>query len=217
MKNYQIKLINLVLTITLSFTIIMGSVILTTLSRFIYYFDIEYLDISKFSGLAIAEIKENYNYTISYIFNNSLDDFQPPTLSSSIDGSQHFLEVRNLFNLGSTLLIIAVIISIFLLFILRRNRITEFKFVKYTSFIILSLPILALIFINMDFTFIFTIFHKILFNNDKWLLDPITDPIINIMPEEYFAHCAVAIILYSSILLVFLNVMVKKYKKHLSA
>jgi integral membrane protein (TIGR01906 family) len=216
MKNYQVKFINLILTITLSFTIIMGSIILATLSKFIYYFDINYLDIPKFSGLTIAEIKENYNYTISYIFNNSLVNFQPPTLSSSLDGSQHFLEVRNLFNLGIKLFIIGIIISILLLIILKRNRIREYKFVKYTSFIILSLPVLALIFINTDFTFIFTIFHKILFNNDKWLLDPVTDPIINIMPEEYFAHCAIAILLYSSILVLFLNHIINKYKKSIS-
>jgi integral membrane protein (TIGR01906 family) len=38
-----------------------------------------------------------------------------------------------------------------------------------------------------------------MFKNDKWLLDPATDPIINMMPEEFFAHCGLAIIIISAV------------------
>lgn len=44
-----------------------------------------------------------------------------------------------------------------------------------------------------DFDAAFTLFHKILFNNDYWLINPFIDPIINIFPEKYFAALAAEI------------------------
>ncbi len=44
-----------------------------------------------------------------------------------------------------------------------------------------------------DFDFYFTLFHKIFFNNDLWLLDPRTDLMINLVPEPFFMHTALTI------------------------
>lgn len=175
----------------------MMSTIFITKIKTIYYFDINYLNISKVSGIQISEIKRNYDYTINYIFDNSIEEFKPPTLPSSLDGSQHFKEVRDLFNLGIKLLIVAVFAALILIYILWKNKI-NINFLKYSGLTLLTLPLISLLLINVDFTNAFTIFHKIMFNNDKWLLNPVTDPIINMMPEEFFAHCGLAIILLSA-------------------
>lgn len=45
----------------------------------------------------------------------------------------------------------------------------------------------------IDFTFAFTIFHRIFFDNDLWLLDPHRDNLVNIMQEAVFADTAAAI------------------------
>ena len=37
-------------------------------------------------------------------------------------------------------------------------------------------------------------FHSLLFNNDYWLFDPATDPVILILPDTFFMHCAVMIV-----------------------
>ncbi|HCM13569.1 MAG TPA: TIGR01906 family membrane protein, partial [Lachnospiraceae bacterium] len=51
--------------------------------------------------------------------------------------------------------------------------------------------------LTVDFDTSFVIFHKLLFfNNNDWLFNPVTDPVINILPETYFLHCALAIILF---------------------
>lgn len=199
MKNRLSKLITIILSVLTIYSVLMLSTLVVTKSNFIYYFDINYLNIPKTSGLNVGEIKLNYNYTIKYLFDNTMTEFKPPTLSSSKDGSQHFLEVRNLFNLGTKLLIISIIIGFVLLFIMRNSKLW-YKFLKYSAIILLSIPFASLILLKVDFTKAFTIFHKIMFNNDKWLLDPVTDPIINIMPEEFFAHCGIAIIVISTIL-----------------
>jgi len=175
------------------------STLIVTRSSFIYFYDINYLNIPKMSGLNVEEIKLNYNYTIKYLFDNSISEFKPPTLSSSEDGSQHFFEVRNLFNLGTKLLILSLVICSVLGFIMRNYKLW-YKFLKYSAIILVSIPVASLTLLKVDFTKAFTLFHKIMFNNDKWLLDPVTDPIINIMPEEFFAHCGIAIIAISTLL-----------------
>lgn len=38
-------------------------------------------------------------------------------------------------------------------------------------------------------------FHKIMFRNDYWLFDEALDPVIKILPDAFFFHCAVMIIL----------------------
>lgn len=40
---------------------------------------------------------------------------------------------------------------------------------------------------------IFILFHETLFDNDLWLLDPVTDDLINILPEGFFADTALRI------------------------
>ena len=36
----------------------------------------------------------------------------------------------------------------------------------------------------------------IIFNNDAWLFNPLTDPIINALPEAYFMHCFILFLFY---------------------
>ena len=40
----------------------------------------------------------------------------------------------------------------------------------------------------MDFDSLFTLFHKLLFTNDLWLLDPRTDLLIRICPSSMFMN-----------------------------
>ena len=44
----------------------------------------------------------------------------------------------------------------------------------------------------LGFDEFFTLFHEALFPGDSsWLFNPILDPIINVLPEEYFLQCFV--------------------------
>lgn len=47
----------------------------------------------------------------------------------------------------------------------------------------------------LDFDRAFTVFHSIFFpGKDNWLFDPMTDPVILILPEEFFRSCAILIL-----------------------
>lgn len=49
--------------------------------------------------------------------------------------------------------------------------------------------LLALL-VSQDFNRSFTLFHVISFSNDLWQLDPATDLLINLLPEQFFANAA---------------------------
>ena len=55
----------------------------------------------------------------------------------------------------------------------------------------LSLPlVLGLVGVFIGFEQFFTLFHQILFvGDDTWLFDPAKDPVILILPEDFFLHC----------------------------
>ena len=42
----------------------------------------------------------------------------------------------------------------------------------------------------LDFTSLFTLFHKVFFRNDLWLFDPTTDYMIRMLPEGFFLDMA---------------------------
>lgn len=44
-----------------------------------------------------------------------------------------------------------------------------------------------------DFTFLFTKFHHVFFDNDLWILDPRHDNLVNVMQESVFADAAITI------------------------
>ena len=62
--------------------------------------------------------------------------------------------------------------------------------------VILLLPLTVFaVFAAADFDAAFTLFHKILFRNDLWLLNPATDLLIRICPASMFMHMGVKIAL----------------------
>ena len=47
----------------------------------------------------------------------------------------------------------------------------------------------------LDFDGAFTVFHSIFFpGKNNWLFDPVTDPVILILPEAFFRNCAITIV-----------------------
>jgi len=55
--------------------------------------------------------------------------------------------------------------------------------------------------------------HAIFFRNDYWLFNPATDPIIKILPDAYFLHCGILIILLVAIINILLELIYRKKRK----
>lgn len=185
-------LLKLVFSISLSLFAIISSVKITLNFKPLYYFDINYLNLEKYTSLNKLQIKSSYNYLIAYMNSSNTSNFNIPFLPSSQEGIIHFIEVKKLFFKLNFALGLCTLIIIFAIYFGFRYK--DYIFLKWCSNIIFCTCFLLLSGFLWDFDKCFTFFHKLFFNNDYWLLDPKTDPIINILPETYFLHCALLIL-----------------------
>ena len=49
--------------------------------------------------------------------------------------------------------------------------------------------------VALDFERAFITFHQIVFRNNYWVFDYRSDPVINILPETFFMHCFIMIVI----------------------
>ncbi|MDF2907443.1 MAG: hypothetical protein K0R34_2764 [Herbinix sp.] len=190
MKRF--KLTDLLIGVLFTLLFISIAVVITINFRPLYYYDIEHLQIAEESGFTNEVIRENYDALIDYSSPFFKGALKFPTLEASDSGLFHFTEVKNIFTsfyiMGAITLIFGVII------ILQKHKNKDFSYLLVSSITAIVLPLLLALFLSIDFDRSFVIFHKLFFNNDYWLFDPSTDPVITILPDTFFLHCAIMII-----------------------
>lgn len=167
--------------------------IFTVNFRPLYYWDIKRLNLSARSGLSNTIIRLNYNTLIGYCSPFYHGPLNFPTLTQSTSATIHFAEVKHIFNDLFCLFLISIIsLCGGLSYKFYRH---QFACLKCGAIGILVLPFLFLTGFILNFDQTFTLFHKIVFRNSYWLFNPQTDPIITLLPEPFFLHCGILIIL----------------------
>jgi len=88
-------------------------------------------------------------------------------------------------------------LALFILLPIQRHQGTDVLKRTFTisSLTVILLPSLVGAAVALNFDAAFVIFHQLFFKNDFWLFDPATDPIILLLPDTFFLHCAVIIVL----------------------
>lgn len=186
---------NIFAALALMLFIISFSVTLTLNFRPLYYFDINYLDIESLSGYSEEEIRENYDALIDYnsMFNRN-DTLEFPTLPMSETARIHFEDVKDIFVVVEYIMLITAVISVVMILLLRFKYHDVF-YLKLASILTIVIPSVLAICIGLNWEQAFVTFHHIFFDNDYWLFSPKTDPIILMLPDEFFFHCATMILI----------------------
>lgn len=194
-----------------TFIAIALALIITINFKPLFYHDIDSLNLVERSGYSKEVIIRNYDALIEYCSPFFTDSLSFPDFAASPSGLFHFEEVKNIFNFiyicGLISLIIYVTMSIFKL----KNRHYSFIKVSWITAILLPAVIAALCAIN--FNKLFIRFHEIVFDNNDWIFDYRTDPVILILPEEFFMHCLVMIIVLVVLLAMAMMLTYKLVKK----
>ena len=204
------KIINVISSVIFSILIISATIKFTVGFKQLYYFDIDYLNIPVLSGLSKEEIKNNYDYMIDYNLDKENRKFELPSIKSSENGKIHFEEVRNIFQILNKIFNTSLIFSIVILIINILNK--NIEFLKTTSKTLILMPLILMAPIILNFDGSFVLFHKLMFNNDYWIFDPTLDPVINILPEEFFFHAGMMILILI-IIASLTNYLIYKYLK----
>ena len=186
------KFLNVIFSICFSIFIITTAINFTVAFKELYYYDIDKLNIPNLSHLSKEEIKLNYDYLVKYNLSKNVEEFKMPTIKSSEQGKIHFEEVRDIFQNINKISKICLFISLIGIAISIKNK--DIQILNYTSKALITIPIILAIPIIINFEDTFVIFHKLMFSNDYWIFDPSLDPVINILPEEFFFHAGIMIL-----------------------
>jgi integral membrane protein (TIGR01906 family) len=91
----------------------------------------------------------------------------------------------------------------------------EYDFLKLTSIFSIGIPAIIALIASADFDRAFVLFHKIAFRNNYWIFDARTDPVINILPENFFMHCFIMIVCIVIILSIISYMIYRKKAKEI--
>jgi len=191
------KLINLGVAVMAMIIVICIAVSLTVLARPLYYFDIEYLQIPQKSGISADACKLNYDTLIDYNLLGGEDELSFPTLRMSETGKIHFEEVKDIFITMQVVSLLGVVLLTCWIIYLKRKGAREENclWMKYTFPVTISVALLCAGAMIIDWQWAFTTMHQIFFDNDYWIFNSYTDPVIKILPEEFFFHCGIMIVI----------------------
>lgn len=194
----QSKLLSLLWAVILALVLLTGAIAAPILCRPFYYAHIDALDLTQRVDLPEHEIRRAYDEMMDYCTGG--DTFSTGILPHSSDGASHYADVRALFLLDLRLLTgsLGVAVVLFVLTRLLRRRCAPilgrgpgfWAGVGLGGSFALVGGLAAL-----DFNRAFVIFHQLFFpGKGNWLFDPNTDPIIFILPQEFFRNCALLIL-----------------------
>ena len=176
----------------------------------VYLMDVRHYGLAESTGLTEEQIMDNYNAVMEYLSPFSQGEFDLPDLPFSESGAYHFYETKNIFR---NVYIIGGLSAITLIIWLILEGERAKGFLKISWALSLIIPLAAVGAAAIDFNKAFILFHKVFFNNDMWMFDPAADPIIEILPEAFFMHCAMVIAAFYLAAAVF-QLVLSKRKSH---
>lgn len=189
------------------------------LIRPFYYAQISMRNLEAETGFTHEQIKEAYDDMVDYCIGIN-PEFGTGDLRWSESGKSHFDDVRALFLLDLRILAISlVLLAVYLVYSGRRNRPGTYNGRSPLYYGAAGLLITFIIIGGMcalNFNYAFTVFHKIFFpGRNNWLFDPGTDEIIKVLPEGFFASCAILILAVMMVICITIIILTcKKNKKH---
>lgn len=195
MSGVRLTAGNFFLALTGTLFIFCLSVYLVLNLRQIYYFDMDFLKIGEEAGLDDWIIRENYDTLVDYnLITKHVEELHLPSFPISDTGRIHFKEVRRIFfavqYAGAVSLL--VFASGFAWKLYRR----DFGCLRLMAVFPAVICLLIGTAMALDWQDVFIRFHELFFQNDYWIFDPAADPVIMILPDEFFFHCAAAILLF---------------------
>ena len=203
---------NIIAAVFAAIGVLCISVTITVMFRPLYYFDIDYLDIPQMSGMSETVIRANYDVLIDYNLLGGPSELNFPDLIMSQQGRIHFEEVKDIFIFMQIFSIAAVILLVLWIVAWVKKKSLSFKWMKFTGIVIAIIASTCGCALIIDWDWAFTAMHTIFFRNDYWIFDATTDPVIRILPEEFFMHCGIMIIILALIQIIILQLVYRSLK-----
>ncbi|MBR2745550.1 MAG: TIGR01906 family membrane protein [Erysipelotrichaceae bacterium] len=176
--------------------VIAVSIAIPILCRPFYYAHIKPYQLETYSGYSEVQIREAYDDMLDYCLHGG--EFKTGDMKWSENGKMHFDDVAKLFRIDFIVCGVGLA-GVIATAVMKRKKepytvkghTAEFYAGVYTLAFFILLGVLGAI----DFSRFFVMFHKVFFpGKTNWIFSPREDEIINVLPEEYFRNCAIAIV-----------------------
>ncbi|MDD5177839.1 MAG: TIGR01906 family membrane protein [Candidatus Nanoarchaeia archaeon] len=106
----------------------------------------------------------------------------------------HLKDVKTLIFVANILFYLSLVLMLgFLIYFIKTKNIKEIK--VSLSIACVSVLVILLVLFLFDFSDLFLEFHKILFSNNLWLLNPLEDKLIIMFPEPFFYKILIEIVM----------------------
>ena len=184
---------DVVAAILLAAVLISASVTFVLFDRGLYSGLLDKSDLPGATGMDRNEILDNYNALIDYnsIFFKGPLEF--PTLPMSEQGRIHFEEVKSIFSFFQIVLIVSAALAALCCALLFSKR--RFRFLALGGILALVIPAATVcVMAAVGWDRFFALFHEFFFDNDYWVFDSRTDPVILILPNEFFLNCLIRLV-----------------------
>lgn len=189
------RLLGIMQAIFIGLVVVSGAIAIPILFRPFFYWHIGPLRLTVIAELTAEQIKTAYNEMMNFCVGLT-DTFSAGPLPYSDSGAAHFADVKKLFLLDLWVLAIAGSLLAVTAVIFRKEKL---RLLGHTPGF-WGAAGLGVIFslvgglAALDFDKAFTVFHKLFFpGKDNWLFDGGTDPIIYMLPAEFFRNCAILV------------------------
>lgn len=156
--------------------------IITLNLTFTYPFISRHYALDVITGLDHATLFYNYRRIIHYLNWPWVPTLYMPDFPMSATGAFHFWEVMIIFNVLQVIALV-FLVWFFISIYKKREILTYFNATANLTFMIFGIFLIIMLF---DFDFFFYWFHRAFFNNDYWIFNYRTDPIILALPAELF-------------------------------
>lgn len=175
------------------FFILSGIMLTILISPLIHRLDVNHYRLDIYSGLSKEEIARNFSSLANYLWIFNREPLALESFVMSTNGAVHFAEVKNIVDALQILWLITGIGGGTGAYFEIKQQ--DFTFLKKTAMLMILVPLAIGITASLNFSAAFVTFHRLFFRNDYWIFDVRTDPVISILPEQFFMHGFFAIVL----------------------
>ena len=190
------KFLGIIQSVLIALTILAGAIALPIMCRSFFYWHIQPLGLADMVDLTAQQIKTAYNEMMNFCIGLT-DTFSAGVLPFSKSGADHFTDVRKLFILDLQVLATAGILLAITATVSRKKKLRLLGHTPgFWGAVGLGVAFSVIgSLAALDFDRAFVVFHKLFFpGKDNWSFDGRTDPIIYMLPAEFFRNCAILIL-----------------------
>lgn len=179
-KNFGQWVALILFGITLSITI-------TINSTWLYQLNIQHSsDLLRIVNVTLKQMMVNYHQLLAYLNFPWVTELKMNDFTDSASGLRHFKDVKNLFLANYVMLLVTAWPAWKLIRGLYKNE-QQWRLIRPMQVVLAAIAFLVAMML-MNFDAFFIRFHEVLFRNSDWEFYPQLDPIIIVLPENFFAQ-----------------------------